>query len=85
MRKLLVYVKQSLRVRKVFKRIDYRCSDYHSRLGIDAQEILRMLESAGARPLLYETYRSRYSNLLAVLDARLKISEHSHFRLIVRR
>jgi ubiquinone/menaquinone biosynthesis C-methylase UbiE len=84
-RKLLVYSTQSLRARKFFKRIDYRWSDYHSRLGIDAQEILRRLEYAGARTLLYETYRSRYSSLLAALDARLGISEQSHFRLIVRR
>ncbi len=84
-RKLLVYSRQSLLARTLFKRIDYRWSDYHSRLGIDAQEILRRLEHAGARTLLYLTYRSRYSSLLAALDARLGISEHSHFRLIVRR
>ncbi len=43
------------------------------------------LEIFGARTLLHETYRGRYSSLLAALDARLGISEHSHFRLIVRR
>ncbi len=84
-RKLVVYIKQSLRDRKLFKRIDYSWSDYHSSLGIDAQEILRRLECAGARTLLYETYQSRYSSLLAAVDARLGISEHFHFRLIVRR
>jgi len=84
-RKLVVYIKQSIRARKFFNRIDYRWSDYHSRFGIEAQEILRRLECAGARTLLYETYRSRYSSLLAALDACLGISEHSHFRLMVRR
>lgn len=84
-RKLVVYIKQSLRARKLFKRIDYRWSDYHSSLGIDAEEILRRLESVGAKTVLYETYRSRYSCLLAAVDARLGISKHSHFRLIVRR
>lgn len=84
-RKLLVYLIHSVRTRKYFRRIDYRWCDYHSRLGIDAQEILRRLELAGARTLLYETYRSRYSSLLAALDARLGISKHSHFRLIVQR
>ena len=43
------------------------------------------LEILWARTLLYETYRSRYSSLLASLDACLGISEHSHFRLMVRR
>ena len=84
-RKLLVYVIQSIRARKVFTRIDYRWSDYHSRIGIDADEILRELESAGARTLLYETYRNHYSGVLTALDVWFVLSEHSHFRFIVQR
>lgn len=84
-RKFLVYLLQSLWTRKFLKRIDYSWSDYHARPGIDAKEVLGELESAGARTLLYETYRSRYSILLASLDARFGISEHSQFRFITQR
>jgi len=85
MRKLLVYLIQSVRACRFLKRIDYSWSDYHARLGINAKEVLGEAESARAKTLLCETYRSQYSDLLPVLDAHLGISQHAHFRVIVQR
>jgi ubiquinone/menaquinone biosynthesis C-methylase UbiE len=84
-RKLWVYINHSLRARQVFERFDYTWSDYHIRSGLDAEEILRVLHGMGAKTILYETYKSHYSNLLAVLDAYFAISAHSHFRFIIQR
>ncbi len=84
--KFRVYMMQSRRRPSGFlTRTNYRWSDFHARLGINAEEVLRELESAEAETLLYETYRSRYSGSLAALNARFELSEPSHFRFIVQR
>ena len=84
-RKSFIYLIQSWKTRTFQGRIDYSWSDYHSKSGIDARRNLKQLESAGAQVLLYETYRSRYSSLLASFDSRLKLLEDSHFRFILQR
>jgi ubiquinone/menaquinone biosynthesis C-methylase UbiE len=84
-RKLWVYINHSIREGKVFERFDYTWSDYHVRLGIDAEEILRALQRMGAKTISYETYKSHYSNPIAILDAYFAISPHSHFRFIIQR
>jgi 2-polyprenyl-3-methyl-5-hydroxy-6-metoxy-1,4-benzoquinol methylase len=81
-----VYLTQAhRRPSRLLKRMDYGLSDYHARLGIDAEDVVRELKSAGATTLVYETYRSHYSSVLAALDARFDMSAHSHFRFIIRR
>lgn len=84
-RKLFVYLKEFLHLKRPVRRIDYSWSDYHIRTGICAEEVLRDLELVGARRLLYETYRSRYSSLLGALDDHLNLSQHAQFRFIVQR
>ena len=84
-RKLVIYLIQSWKTGRFQGRTDYTLADLHSKSGIDARKNLGQLEAAGARVLLYETYRSRYSWLLASFDSRLGHPEHYHFRFIVQR
>ena len=84
-RKLFVYLVQSLRNRKLFSRIDYSWSDYHAKIGINADEVIRQLESEGAKTLLYETYRSHFASVLTWLDWFLGLPQHSQFRFIMQR
>jgi len=84
-RKLFVYLVQSLRNRKLFRRIDYSWSDYHAKIGINADEVIRQLESEGAKTLLYETYRSHFASVLTWLDRFLGFPQHSQFRFIMQR
>jgi len=81
-RKALVYLLFAARRRSLPKRIDYSWSDFHARGGIAAPLVLRTLEARGARIMLYETYTSRFSSILARCDSSLRLSEHRNFRFI---
>ena len=84
-RKLFVYLVESVRNRKLSRRIDYTWSDYHAKIGINADEVLRQLESEGAKILFYETYRSHFASVLTWLDGFFGLPQNSQFRFIVQR
>ena len=70
----LAYLAYSLRAGKTLSRINYTWSDYHVATGISVDRILRDLEALGADTVLFATYRSHYSTLLAQVDAAFGIS-----------
>ena len=82
-RRALVYAWFAAKHCRKPTRIDYSWSDYHARTGIAASTILKALESAGARVLLYESYNSRFSSILAACDHMLSVLPHQNFRFIV--
>ena len=84
-RKLFVYLVESVRNRKLSRRIDYTWSDYHAKIGINADEVLRQLESEGAKILFYETYRSHFASVLTWLEGFFGLPQNSQFRFIMQR
>jgi ubiquinone/menaquinone biosynthesis C-methylase UbiE len=83
--KFIVYLKQSLKMRKLFRRIDYRWSDYHVDKGIDVLNLLQELETSGMCVRFLERNRGRFSSVLSRIDELFQISEPTSFRFIVQR
>ena len=64
--------------------IDYTWSDYHSKQGIDSQEIINYLRGNNFQILYYKEYNVRKSAILSIVDDKFNRSK-SLFKLIAKK
>ncbi len=83
--KCFIYMRQSIRDRSWFGRIDYSWSDYHLRTGIDAASLLRELEDAKATIIRYEALPSFFLNSLTTISNAVGLCPPSQFSFIAKR
>jgi 2-polyprenyl-3-methyl-5-hydroxy-6-metoxy-1,4-benzoquinol methylase len=77
----LVYLKYYAKTKNFVGRINYCYSDYYSKTGIDISEFLNTSEEKSV--LLYETYTSSFSSLIAKIQNYIRPITHTHFRAIL--